>query len=181
LIGGFKHATSNFIVDNWAEAGYYYHITGNETNILTIKMNNGELYTIQGIETKTRMSTNKLVYLSIVQWANLDTFKLLKYTETLPNFVPLKNKMYCVYGASDPEKGKPKIPKSDAFRVMHIDNKPPKLEKSTREPRMNQLVFIDKDWQKNPKHIASETEYYNHNYRSNLEIICLSFIHAYCS
>ena len=35
LIGGFnilknKNATSNFIVDNWDEAGYYYHLTGNE-------------------------------------------------------------------------------------------------------------------------------------------------------
>ena len=70
LIGSFnitknKYSTSNFIVDNWNEAGYYQHLTGNETNISTIKLKNNELYRIQGVETKTRMSNNKLVYLSM--------------------------------------------------------------------------------------------------------------------
>ena len=108
------------------------------------------------------MSNNKLVYLYIVQRANLDTFKLLKYTETLPNFIPLKIKTDCVYGAYDPKKGKPKIPKSDAFGAMHLDTKPTKIEKRTREPRMNSLVFLNKDWQEKPDHIASETQFYNH-------------------
>lgn len=132
-------------------------------NISTIKLKNNELYRIQGVETKTRTSNNKLVYLSIVQRANLDTFKLLKYTETLPNFIPLKIKTDCVYGAYNPKWGKPKIPKSDAFGAMRLDSKPPKLNSSTREPRENLVVFIKNNWQENPKHVASETEYYDRN------------------
>ena len=62
-------------------------------------------------------------------------------------------------GFFNPKWGKPKIPKSDALGAMRLDSNPPKLNSSTREPRENSLVFIENDWQENPKHVASETEY----------------------
>ena len=164
LIGSFnitknKYATANFIVDNWLEAGYYYHLSGPHTTISSIKLDNKELYRIQGFEERDKLSNNKLIYVSIVQRANLETYKLLKYIESIPNATPVKIKGDFVFYAYNPKKGKIKIPKSTVFGAYREEKKVPELKQPKKEPRTTMQVFIQPKWK---EVIAPKDTYFDH-------------------
>jgi hypothetical protein len=173
LIGGFNIMKNNvrsnpIIVDNWEEASYYFHLSSesSQTRIQTFKTDkvSREFYLIDSCKEVQRVSNNRLVYTSIVQRANLDTYKLLRNVESCGLRI-MQVKTDCVFYTYNPKKGKALKPKSKK-EAQHGDYRkedkiPEKFEVQEHQPRTERVQTDSNTWQENPHHLANEEDFYN--------------------
>jgi len=170
LNGGFACVQSktnykNFIVADPVSAGHlYYKQRG--TSVATVMQLADSLYRVQSYEEAERFSDNLAVYKAIVDRANLETLKLHDYVRSF-GYRILQWKTDCIMYVHNGKKDK-MVPVSKTGEIGEYrseKNVPTVFKKSdpNNRLRISDCAMIMSKWTQNSKHMASETEFYNHN------------------